>query len=122
MSNQADFKQIFDSLHSILTPYVESLSIIVDEPDNIQINTNFIMPNKKNMFFGAVKIGKSYVSYHLMPVYVYPELLDNISSDLKKHMQGKSCFNFKAVDNILFRELTKLTKTSYIKFQNAGYV
>lgn len=121
MSNQADFKQIFDSLHSILTPYVDSLSITVNEPDNIQINTNFIMPNKKNMFFGAAKIGKSYVSYHLMPVYVYPELLNDISADLKKHMQGKSCFNFKAVDNILFRELTELTKTCYIKFKKAGY-
>lgn len=121
MSNQADFKQIFDSLHSILTPYVDSLSITVDEPDNIQINTNFIMPNKKNMFFGAAKIGKSYVSYHLMPVYVYPELLNDISADLKKHMQGKSCFNFKTVDKILFRELTELTKTCYIKFQKAGY-
>ena len=62
------------------------------------------------MWFGAVQIKKNYVSYHLMPIYAFPELLDGLSPELKKRMQGKSCFNFKAVDRSLFTELGALAK------------
>jgi hypothetical protein len=48
------------------------------------------------------------VSYYLMPVYVDPCLLDGISENLKRRMQGKSCFNFTETDQPLFKELTRL--------------
>ncbi len=53
---------------------------------------------------------KNYVSFHLFPVYMFPDLLDGISEELKARMQGKSCFNFRAPDAVLFRELAALTK------------
>jgi hypothetical protein len=71
----------------------------------------------RDVWFGAVRTGKSYVSYHLMAVYAFPELLDGISPELKKRMQGKSCFNFKQVDDKLFRELAKLTDQGYKRFK-----
>jgi len=80
------------------------------------------MKNGQPLFFGAVNIKKNYVSYHHMPVYVFPELLDEISPELKKRMQGKSCFNFKKPDSELFKELESLTKLGYEKYQEAGYV
>jgi len=46
------------------------------------------MENKKQLFFAAVKIGKTSVSFYLMPVYVFPDLTENISPELKKRMQG----------------------------------
>jgi hypothetical protein len=42
--------------------------------------------------------------------------MNSISPALKKHMQGKSCFNFKAVDETLFKELAKLTKAGFVRF------
>jgi hypothetical protein len=63
----------------------------------------------KPMWFGAVQPMKNYVSYHLMPVYGSPALAATISPELKKRMQGKSCFNFKTVDAALFAELGVLT-------------
>ena len=63
----------------------------------------------KPMWFGAVQPMKNYVSYHLMPVYGSAALQATISPDLKKRMQGKSCFNFKTVDAALFAELGELT-------------
>jgi len=36
---------------------------------------------------------------------------------LKKRMQGKSCFNFKTVDDKLFRELARLTDKGYRRFK-----
>jgi hypothetical protein len=57
---------------------------------------------KKELFLGATQIKKNYVSFYLMPVYMCPDLLKNISPELKKHMQEKSCFNFKRVEKSLF--------------------
>ncbi len=41
--------------------------------------------------FAAARIGKSYVSYHFMPVYF--GMGAAMSPALKKRMQGKACFN-----------------------------
>ncbi len=74
------------------------------------------------MYFGSTKIKKNYVSYHLMPVYVFPELLEGTSAELKKRMQGKSCFNFKVANRQLFEELRELTNAGYEKYKKAGYL
>lgn len=71
----------------------------------------------REVWFGAVGPRKSYVSYHLMPVYMFPDLLKSASPELKKRMQGKSCFNFKEVDEKLFDELAKLTEQGYKRFK-----
>jgi hypothetical protein len=74
------------------------------------------------MFFGAVQIKKNYVSFYLMPVYVFPELLKSISPALKKRMQGKSCFNFTAIDDAMVDELGELTKQGFERYQREGCV
>ena len=62
------------------------------------------------MWFGAVKLGKVYVSFLLMPLYMSPTLEKEISPSLKKRMHGKTCFNFKAItDEELLADLKKLT-------------
>lgn len=71
-------------------------------------------------WFGAVVMGKAYVSYHLIPVYMYPDLLKGVSPQLRQHMQGKSCFNFKTADDTLFAELETLTRQSFARFQTAS--
>ena len=74
------------------------------------------------LFFGAVKIGKRYVSFHLMPVYVHSDLLQGISPELRKRMQGKSCFNFTRQDDALFAELETLTAAGFARFQDDGTI
>ena len=59
--------------------------------------------------FAGVRKGKRYVSYHLLSVYLEPGQLDDLSPDLRRRMQGKSCFNFTRVDDALFDELDALT-------------
>lgn len=61
------------------------------------------------LMFGAVNVGKRYVSYHLMCVYMAPDLLEAMSPELRRRMQGKSCFNFTKVDDELFDELSAIT-------------
>ena len=57
-----------------------------------------------------------------MSVYACPELLQNLSPELKKRMQGKSCFNFKEVDEQLFKELATLTKAGAAKFSDDKFI
>ncbi|HMQ53469.1 MAG TPA: hypothetical protein PKE64_19810 [Anaerolineae bacterium] len=117
-----ELSHVFQELKKIMQPYAVELDCTSDDPGNFSLDTKQIMKNKKPLFFGAVQTKKNYVSYHLMPVYVNPSLLDNISHDLKKRMQGKSCFNFKATDDELFKELSALTQAGYESYKQAGYV
>jgi len=61
------------------------------------------------LVFGSVKMGKRYVSYHLMFVYLAPDLLGAMSPQLRQRMQGKSCFNFTRIDEGLFDEVSAIT-------------
>ena len=99
------FPLVFAQLRSILQPYAQDLTVKVDTPDTYYLDGPYSEKWKKELFFGSTQIKKNYVSFYLMPVYMYPELLNEVSSELKKHMQGKSCFNFKEVEPALFDEL-----------------
>jgi len=69
-----------------------------------------------------VRLGKAYVSFYLMAVYANPDLLKSMSPELKKRMQGKSCFNFKEVDEKLFKELAALTGAGAAKFSDEKFI
>lgn len=114
--------EIFEKLRQVLTSLDPGLLVKKDQPDYYYLNTN-IKVKGKDMFFGAVQIRRSYVAYHLYPVYTHPELLDDISDDLKKRMQGKSCFNFKKeITAEQLDEINELTKKSYTSFLQMGYL
>jgi hypothetical protein len=57
-----------------------------------------------------------------MGLYARPAILSGMSKELKARMQGKSCFNFKSIDNSLFTELENLTKRGFDAFRSAGYM
>lgn len=118
MGVKTGFDEVFENLKSIFKPYATRMDVAHDDETYYHLNTKHIMKNDQPLYFGGVKIGKSYVSYHLMPVYVCPELLQSISPELKKRMQGKSCFNFKEIDKKLFAELKRLTKDGAAKFSD----
>jgi hypothetical protein len=122
MPAKTDFAEVFEQLKSIFKPYAKKMDIAHDTDTHYMLNTRFIMRNKQPLCFGGVRTGKSYVSFYLMSVYASPELLKDISPELKRRMQGKSCFNFKQVDKKLFSELKTLTKDGATKFSDAKFV
>jgi len=117
MPTQNDFQIVFEQLKNILKPYAKNLSVKVDTPDTYYLDGPYSEKWRKELFFGSAQIKKNYVSFYLMPVYMYPELLNDISPELKKRMQGKSCFNFKKVEPDLFKELGELTRQGVEKFK-----
>ncbi|MCI0552419.1 MAG: hypothetical protein L0287_15825 [Anaerolineae bacterium] len=117
MSPQTDFPLVFDHLKDILEPFAPKLTVTTDTSSAYSLDGPYSEKWKKELFFGSTQLKKNYVSFYLMPMYMYPDLLKGISPELKKHMQGKSCFNFKKVEPELFQELAKLAEKSYARFQ-----
>jgi len=110
---EAEFDAIFDRLKAILEPYEREMYVSAGDPKMYGLDMAPEAERNPTTWFGGVRLGKRYVSYYLMPVYVDPALLDDISPELRKRMQGKSCFNFTKVDEPLIAELEALTRTGY---------
>jgi hypothetical protein len=122
MPEKDDFATVFAKLKAIFKPYAKKMDIAADNQTYYLLNTRHIMKNKQPLCFGGARLGKNYVSFYLMSVYACPDLLKGMTPELKKRMQGKSCFNFKAVDEKLFKELGKLTKVGAARFNNAKFI
>ena len=122
MPDDALATAVFYRLAAIFARYRLTLIAKADEPGNLYLETPPSTAYPNGLFFGAVKTGKRYVSFYLMPVYVHPDLLDEMSPQLRKRMQGKSCFNFTRSDDALFEELETLTAEGFARFQQDGTI
>ena len=110
-NKQADFAETFKQLRAILTPYTrKKMRVVQDTPDHYYIETEFPVYRGKRVMFAAVRIGKSYVSYHLLPLYMNQTMQASLSPELKKRQQGKACLNFSKPDKKLFAEISRLTE------------
>jgi hypothetical protein len=116
------FDEAYAALRELLAKHEASLRVVRDTPEEYYLDTEHVLENGKPLFFGAVSRRARYVAYYLMPVYVFPELLEGASPELRRRMQGKSCFNFRSPDETLFRELGGLTDSGLARFRREGYV
>ena len=122
MADKSEFKAVARELKAIFKPYRKMLKVVSESESGIYLDTKVIMKNKRPIFFGGVRTGKAYVSFHLMALYCFPELSEAMSPALKKRMQGKSCLNFTTVEKDLFRELKALTKLGAARFLSKEFV
>ncbi len=110
----SDFAPVFTVLREVLSRHEEYFAVSANSPTEYTVLTRTPSPFPQHkgqpMYFGSVRMGKAYVSFHLMPVYMCPKLIGLISPALKKRMQGKSCFNFKvSPEPQLLQDLESLT-------------
>ena len=110
-AGRADLRPVLERLRAVLAPYRDRMHLASDGPDGMTLE----LPGYQDTpwgFAAGVRLGKRYVSYYLMGVYGAPELLAGMSPELRRRMQGKSCFNFTRIDETLFAELAALTEQS----------
>jgi hypothetical protein len=106
-----NFEPIFARLRGIMLEAAPGMTIAKDKPGALELRTPKIDPKTKQPgWYGSIMIKKTYVAYHLMPLYYHPELAEGISPALTKRKQGKTCFNFARSDEALFAELAKLSE------------
>ncbi|MDP9110198.1 MAG: hypothetical protein M3M96_00995 [Candidatus Eremiobacteraeota bacterium] len=116
------FDETFGALKTLFDPYVPRLHVRDDTATAYTLYGETAAQFKGPMYFGGVRLGRNYVSFYLMPVYTNPELLSKASDDLRKRMQGKSCFNFVRPDVSLFEELRELTGRGFTLYATLGWV
>ncbi|MCI0583791.1 MAG: hypothetical protein L0227_13045 [Chloroflexi bacterium] len=105
----ADLQAVEARLRRILEAYRGELLVTQEGPEGMVLE----LPGYEGKPWGYVagtRIGKRYVSFHLMSVYTDPELIASMSPVLRRRMQGKSCFNFTKMDESLFAELERVTE------------
>lgn len=126
-----EFDIVFARLKEILQKYSGSFTVKPDTTTKYGLYAP-IGPATLKIWGGKMKkpampvawieTGKAYVSYHLMGVYGNTKLLDGMSKELKARMQGKTCFNFKKLDEKVFQELDLLTGRSIDAFRKSGFI
>jgi hypothetical protein len=117
-----DFASVFAALKELLAPYEKHLHVLPYKPGYYCLVTRLPVHKGKPLWFAAIRMGKSYVSYHFMPVYLNAAMQRRVPPDLKKRMQGKACFNFSEVDPALFRQLADLTAAGFEGYRALKYV
>lgn len=107
-----DLESVAKTLTALMRRAAPAMSVKSASDWGIQLLADWDNPLKpgERMWFGGVRAMKTYVSVHLMPVYSHPSLAARIPATLRKRMQGKSCFNFKAEDPELFGQLEVLIR------------
>jgi hypothetical protein len=103
----ADFHAVEARLRSIFDPYRDRLVASKDGPEGLYLE----LPGYEGKpwgYVGGTRVGKAYVSFYLMGAYD-GGLQAAMSPELRKRMQGKTCFNFTKVDEDLFVELERIT-------------
>lgn len=121
MPDTSEFGKIYRELRLAFRSLENKLVIVKDDESEFCANSAKPWKNGRELYFGGVIIRKNYVSFYLMPVYMYPDLLEGTSEGLRQRMQGKSCFNFTKYDRPLIRDLAMLTKISFERLKNEGY-
>ena len=116
-SRKADFDKTFATLKALLKRNRTHTRVDVDRPGYYSVFVKSALCKGRPLWFAGVRKGKSYVSYHLLPLYVCPELARDVPPGLKKRQQGKACFNFTAVEPAHLRELGALTKKGLAIFR-----
>jgi hypothetical protein len=118
-----DFASVFAALKPAFSPVAKHFVVNGDYSLFTKKPSPFPQHKGKPLNFGALRIGKAYVSLHLMPIYMDPKLSVQISPALKKRMQGKACFNFKSVpEPEILRDLKTLVEASYQLWSERGWV
>lgn len=109
----SDFDEVFSALRQLMLKAAPDEQVAKDEAGDLVVHTCRNDSKTGNpIWFGAVASKKSYVAFHLFPLYEQPALGESISPALSKRRQGKSCFNFKAIEPALFEELAALVRTA----------
>ena len=110
-----DFAAVFGLLKAALEKQARKLSVKADTAVEYSLVTKSPSPFPQHkgqpLYFGSVRLGNAYVSFHLMALYMNPTLTETISPALRKRMQGKTCFNFKSDPGPeIVAELARLTE------------
>jgi hypothetical protein len=115
-ASDADLAVVETRLQAILDPYRDRL-----EPFEIYGMPMLRRPGARaHEWFAGVNRGNGVVRFSLLPMHRHPELLDDLSAELRKRKRGTSLFAFSSIDDAQISELEGLVARSFEVDQRDG--
>jgi hypothetical protein len=109
---------VYNQLKALVNAHVPTEFFdIAEEEGKLNVTTKKTVsagkgkPKPMNLF--DVIIQKQHIGFYAMPVYVEPELLEDVPPDVAKMLKGKSCFHVK-------RELDTEIEQAFVDLIQAG--
>lgn len=111
-----DFLQIFMRIKKLLLPYGKEMDTRVDKESNYQLyivkEIELAGRKFKECYFSGLVIQKTMVAFYFFPIYTHPKAF-TIPVEIKKNLKGKSCFNFKKLDEAQEKAIAQLLKEGF---------
>ncbi len=116
----------FDRIKFMFQKYVPPLSVMMDSKERYDLYSHKEVElngrRYKEIYFGSVILKPKYTGFYFMPMYIFPELLNEVPDALKKLQTGKSCFHIKKYDKEIFDSITLLMKSGFEMYKKHKYV
>lgn len=121
-----DQQEIFDRLRNMFQQFVPPLAVMMETSDRYDLYSAKEVEIKnrsyKEIYFGSVILKPKYTGFYFMPIYLFPEMLNDIPEVLKKLQTGKSCFHIKKFDEEIFYAIENLMKAGFAIYKKHKYV
>lgn len=123
----ADLKEIFAALRPLLRKYQPPLIPKKDNDSCLDLwsikNVVIESRKKKEVYFAAIIIQKSYVGFYFMPVYADAEGMKKVfAPELLALMKGKSCFHIKKMTPELLGQIESALEAGFALYKERGWV
>jgi len=120
-----DFPEIFARIKKQLAPYGKKMDVRVNKEDSYQLyiikDIELAGRSFKECYFGGAVIQKTMVAFYFFPIYSHPGQLE-IPDPIKKNLKGKSCFNFKKLDNEQEKAIGVLLQEGAALYKNIHFL
>jgi hypothetical protein len=115
-----DFAKIFTRIKKLLLPYGKKMDTRVNKEGNYQLyiikEIELAGRKFKECYFGGIVVQKTMVAFYFFPIYTHPEAFV-IPAEIKKNLKGKSCFNFKKLDESQEKAIGQLLNDGFTFYQ-----
>jgi hypothetical protein len=113
MPTQAALVTIEEKLRAILRSFEDRLINGYNTPEYYSLGTPTSEKYPQGVFFASVFIRKRHVCFSLYPLLFCPDLVEEMSLELRKRMVEKTRFTFTKLDDAQVEELAALTQECY---------
>jgi len=121
-----DLTSIFNALKALMVRYSPPLVVKGEDDSHYDLwsikNVVIAERKRKEVFFAALIIQKSYVGFYFMPVYTDEEARSYFKPELLKILKGKSCFHIKKLDAELLAQVDAALQAGYLLYQQKGWI
>jgi 7-keto-8-aminopelargonate synthetase-like enzyme len=109
-----DQKAVELRLRAILDPYREHL--VEDTIYSMQVLRR--QGARKHDWFAGVQPVDGAVKFNFLPMHQHPEVLEDVSADLRKHRTGASVLRFTEIDENLAGELETVVAKGFLRYMD----